>query len=138
MEKEEKEVIIFTNTEIGEGIEKRVSSCHVTQSPPQRRGYTTRERIVERALRRGAEARGGLALKFTSPGRRGVPDRLVLLPGAPAAFVEVKRPGERPTALQRYRAEEMRGAGALVHTLDSIAGVEVLLDRIARGEQGAA
>jgi hypothetical protein len=100
------------------------------------RGYTTRERVVEGALRRAVEARGGLCLKFSSPGRRGVPDRIVLLPGAPAAFVEVKRPGQRPTALQRYRAEEMRGAGALVHTLDRIEAIPGLLRALEGGEQG--
>ena len=39
-----------------------------------------RERDVERLLVRAAEARGGLAWKFVSPGHTGVPDRLVLLP----------------------------------------------------------
>jgi hypothetical protein len=101
------------------------------------RPYATRERSIEAALRRAAEARGGLAIKFTSPGCKGVPDRVILLPGAPAAFVEVKRPGEKPTTLQAYRHREMRRAGALVHVLDALADVEPLLARIAAGEQGA-
>lgn len=130
--------ITFTNPRIGESYASEPSAGLSCLVPPARRGYTTRERIVERALRRAVEARGGLCPKFTSPGWRGAPDRIVLLPGAPAAFVEVKRPGERPTALQRYRAEEMRRAGALVHTLDRIEDVDALVGRIARGEQGAA
>jgi len=37
---------------------------------------------------------GGMAVKFTSPGLDGVPDRIVLLPGRKIAFVELKAPGK--------------------------------------------
>ena len=43
-----------------------------------------RESTVEKRFRLAVEADGGLCLKFVSPGRRGVPDRLVLR-GAEAA-----------------------------------------------------
>jgi hypothetical protein len=33
---------------------------------------------------------GGVAYKFTSPGRKGVPDRIVCLPGGIVVFVELK------------------------------------------------
>jgi hypothetical protein len=39
-----------------------------------------RETTVEKYLREQVEARGGLCEKFVSPGRRGVPDRLVTWP----------------------------------------------------------
>ena len=35
---------------------------------------------------------GGIALKFTSPGMAGMPDRLVLLPEGKIYFVELKAP----------------------------------------------
>ena len=38
------------------------------------------EKQVEQALRKAVRDRGGLALKFVSPGLTGVPDRIVLMP----------------------------------------------------------
>lgn len=47
---------------------------------------------IEKALIKEVKARGGLALKFVSPGFDGVPDRLILLALGHIAFVEVKAP----------------------------------------------
>lgn len=58
------------------------------------------ERVIESRLRQEAKKRGGMALKFVSPGMNGVPDRIVLLPGGKVAFVELKAPGKMPRALQ--------------------------------------
>lgn len=55
-----------------------------------------REKTIERKFVAAVKAAGGLALKFTSPGFDGMPDRSVLLPGGKMAFVEVKAPGEKP------------------------------------------
>ena len=40
-----------------------------------------REREIEKWLREQIKNLGGKALKFTSPGNDGVPDRIVFLPG---------------------------------------------------------
>lgn len=64
------------------------------------------ERDVERYLIKECEKRGWLCWKFVSPGRRGVPDRIVIRPGA-VAFVEVKRKGGRVSPLQVRRIEEL-------------------------------
>ena len=64
------------------------------------------ERDVERYLIKECERRGWLCWKFVSPGRRGVPDRVVIRPGA-VAFVEVKRKGGRISPLQIRRIEEL-------------------------------
>lgn len=64
------------------------------------------ERDVERYLVKECEKRGWLCWKFVSPGRRGVPDRIVIRPGS-VAFVEVKRKGGRVSPLQIRRIEEL-------------------------------
>ena len=55
------------------------------------------EKQIERKLREQARLRGGLALKFTSPGFDGVPDRLLLFSGGRAAFAEIKTTGNKPS-----------------------------------------
>lgn len=51
-----------------------------------------RESSIEGDLVIGVEAKGGECLKFVSPGRRGPPDRIVLMPGSKIIFVETKAP----------------------------------------------
>jgi hypothetical protein len=57
---------------------------------------------IERYFCRQVKARGGYAFKWVSPGQRGVPDRIVLLPGGKVWFVELKAPGGRLSALQQF------------------------------------
>ena len=55
------------------------------------------EKSIENVLRKAVEDAGGLCLKWTCPGHRGVPDRMILFPGGIIAFVELKRPGAKET-----------------------------------------
>jgi hypothetical protein len=48
------------------------------------------ERDIERYLVRRTIEHGGVAYKWVSPGRAGVADRIVLLPGGVVWFVELK------------------------------------------------
>ena len=57
-------------------------------------GFMDEESRIERHLRVSVKKMGGMAVKFTSPGLDGVPDRIVLLPGRKIAFVELKAPGK--------------------------------------------
>lgn len=67
------------------------------------------EKFVEAALVKRVKELGGTCEKFTSPGRRSVPDRIVTLPGNRIVFVEVKAPGKKPTELQdRDHARRMK------------------------------
>ena len=67
------------------------------------------EKFVEAALVKRVKELGGTCEKFTSPGRRSVPDRIVTLPGGRIVFVEVKAPGKKPTELQdRDHARRMK------------------------------
>ena len=47
---------------------------------------------IEAKLKREVEKRGGMCMKWVSPGTSGVPDRIVLLPGNRVYFVELKSP----------------------------------------------
>ncbi|RAP23459.1 hypothetical protein C2W64_03075 [Brevibacillus laterosporus] len=59
-----------------------------------------------------------------SPGNAGVPDRIVLLPGGKAVFVELKAPGKKPTALQLAQGKKISGLGFTVTVIDSKQGVD--------------
>ena len=61
-----------------------------------------------------------MAAKWVSPGMAGVPDRIVFLPGGRIIFVELKRPGEKPTPLQNRIIEMLRELGADVRVVDSM------------------
>ena len=80
------------------------------------------ERDVERALVRRVKALGGTCEKFTSPGRRSVPDRLVTLPGGQIVFVELKAPGKKPTPLQERDHAARRVMGCDVRIVDTMEG----------------
>ena len=82
------------------------------------------EKSIERFFVRQVESVGGLALKWSSPGRNGVPDRIVLLPGGRIVFVELKAPGKKPTSLQIRMHEILIGLGADVHVIDSVEDVK--------------
>lgn len=66
-----------------------------------------REKTIEAKLVQAVRTKGGLALKFTSPGFDGVPDRLVLLPGGKIAFIELKAPGKTLRPLQVRRKSDV-------------------------------
>jgi hypothetical protein len=74
-----------------------------------------RERTVEQRLVRLVTVTGAFTCKFTSA-IDGVPDRIVIH-NHRVWFVEVKRPGEEPTKLQRYMMRRMARSGALVRVV---------------------
>jgi hypothetical protein len=82
------------------------------------------EKAVEAYLVARIKSLGGLALKFTSPSRRNVPDRIVLLPGARITFVELKAPGKLPTAGQQREHMRLWALGFAVLVLDSTAAID--------------
>ena len=88
------------------------------------------EKEIERKLVLETKNMGGLSLKFISPGFVGVPDRLVLLPKGKLAFVEVKREGEKPRAIQVSRHKLLRKLGFKVYVLDSKKQIKEILNEI--------
>lgn len=94
------------------------------------------ERDIEAHLVEQCKARGWGCYKFTSPQRRNVPDRIVIVPpaGEPRAqviFVECKAPSKRPTAGQLREHERLRALGCRVVVVDSFEAVNAFIAGIA-------
>lgn len=106
-----------------------------------------RESAIEAALVAEVKARGGEVRKVKWIGRKAAPDRLVMLPKMPynskapnvyhfprTLWVELKAPGKAATfpadaheRAQHREHERMRRMGQRVEVIDSIEGVEALL-----------
>lgn len=88
------------------------------------------EKTLEARLVREIEARGGMALKYTSQYHRGIPDRIVLLPGSTTIFVELKSTGKKPTKLQEHAMKKLVEMGHAVIVIDNTNDLEWLLEFI--------
>lgn len=77
------------------------------------------EKLLERKGRLAVEAANGLALKMICPWFTGMPDRLVLLPGGKALFIEFKSTGERLRKRQEYVRNLLTQLGFAVWVIDS-------------------
>jgi hypothetical protein len=66
-----------------------------------------KESEVERHFVWAVERAGGKTWKFTSPGRKGVADRIACLPDGQTWFVELKTKGGRLSLLQQLFAADM-------------------------------
>lgn len=65
------------------------------------------EKTVEKYFVWAVERQGGKTWKFTSPGRKGVADRIACLPDGSTWFVELKTKGGRLSELQKLFAADM-------------------------------
>lgn len=91
------------------------------------------EKTLEARLVREIEARGGMALKYTSQFHRGIPDRICLLPGGLSVFVELKSTGKKPTKLQEYAMKKLAEMGHAVIVIDNTNDLEWLLHILDEG-----
>jgi hypothetical protein len=76
------------------------------------------EKLIEKKLREGVKRLGGQAIKFVSPGRAGVLDRLIVMPGGIAGFAETKTTGKKLTELQQAFWGEMTALGVKCWLID--------------------
>ena len=91
-----------------------------------------REIVIEQYLDKRVRQLGGKCWKWVSPGRRGVPDRIVLLPNNLVAFVETKAPGKKERPDQERVQTVLRSLGCLVYSsVDSKARVDEVLEQLA-------
>ena len=95
-----------------------------------------RESQIEGRIIKRAREHGGIAFKFTSTGRRSVPDRLLLCPCfmfGLQPFVEAKRPGEKATSSQLREHIRIRKAGGTVFVVDTYEKVDKLFETLCDG-----
>ena len=78
-----------------------------------------------------ANARGGEVRKLTYIGRRGAPDRLLVLPWGRVFFVELKRPGKSADDHQAREHQRLRRIGADVRVLDTLEAVDAFFNEVA-------
>lgn len=92
---------------------------------------TQLEKDIESKLRRTVERHGGKCLKWVCPGWSGVPDRIILLPGAVVIFAETKRPkGGKLERLQAWWQKQLQALGfvsVVVWTLEDVAALETII-----------
>lgn len=103
-----------------------------------------RERDVERVGTETARKHDVLHLKFVSPGRTSVPDRLVLakIPeflrdtiARYVRFIEYKRPGEVPTPPQEREHARLRAMGFQVDVIDNTFAAEFVVGNMGDGRE---
>ena len=96
-----------------------------------------REKQVEARIKQRARENGGTAYKFTSPGRRSVPDDLIVCPSIPPElrplFIEAKRPGEKATPAQLREHARLREQGATVFVADDYDIVDLIFESVCDG-----
>lgn len=90
------------------------------------------ESAVEGYLRKEVKKAGGACYKFVSPGRRHVPDDIVLWPAArysyPVShFVECKDRGRKARPGQQREHARLRALGQIVFIIDTKAKVDLYI-----------
>lgn len=85
------------------------------------------ERDLERYFSAQCKKQGLMTLKLHVRFSRGWPDRVVLFPNGKLIWVELKRPGGKPTPLQTKTIDQMREYGQAVHIIDSKEGIDRVL-----------
>ena len=88
----------------------------------------TTEKQIETFCIREASIRGGKALKWSSPSCKGVPDRIIILPGGRVGFLELKRPGGKATKLQLHWIKTLDGLGCVAGVADTKEAVAEFMD----------
>ena len=88
------------------------------------------EKQIEKKVCDYAKQQGCLVFKFTSPNNRSVPDRIIIAPGGKVGFLELKRPGNKPTPLQADTLRKLKEQGCHAEWTDSVEGGKQFVDKL--------
>lgn len=111
---------------------------HASVYTRAREGFVTEsEKVLEAELRERCKTLGWMCIKLTSQYQRGLPDRLILMPGGRVCFAEIKTTGKKPTALQRVTHERLRALGYRVEVVDTTERLDNLIVDLLYEVQGA-
>lgn len=75
------------------------------------------EAKLEAKLKRKIEALGGQCFKWVSPGKKGIPDRIIFLPGGRIFLVETKWGKNGLSPQQRLIHKILHSLGIQVHVI---------------------
>ena len=85
----------------------------------------TKESAIEKYLRETVEKHSGLCIKLSPFGLRGIPDRLIILPGPVIVFAELKKPkGGVVARHQHHWRDRLTALGCthvFLHTREDVA-----------------
>ena len=111
---------------------------HASVYTRAREGFVTEsEKDLEAELRERCKTLGWMCIKLTSQYQRGLPDRLILMPGGRVCFAEIKTTGKKPTALQKVTHERLRALGYRVEVVDTTESLDNLIVELLYEVQGA-
>jgi len=85
------------------------------------------EKSLDRAMRERVKGMKGLYIKLLTDLMRGLPDRLMLLPGGYLAFIEVKGKGKKPTPIQISVMNKLSKLGFRTYVLDSRCKLDLII-----------
>ena len=89
------------------------------------------EKNTEAFLRDEVKRLGGRSYKWVSPGRVGVPDRIVIMPPGRVVFVELKSEGRTSSEQQKRFQAELEELGCTVYRdIDTKEKVKELLREV--------
>lgn len=89
-----------------------------------------RESAIEKKICDYAKSKGCLVFKFVSPGRKGVPDRIIIAPHGRILFMEIKATDKEPTELQYREIRKLNEHHVPVTWTDSVDGGKAWVDHL--------
>lgn len=72
------------------------------------------ESVLETKVIKYAKSKKCICYKFVSPGRRGVPDRIIIAPSGKVGFIELKQKGCKPSVMQQLEISRINSTGVPV------------------------
>lgn len=90
------------------------------------------EKLIEKKLTLEVKNVGGMSIKLIPLHLIGLPDRLLLFPGAKVIFVETKTTGDKPRLIQIKVMDKIRALGFDVRVIDSTAGILKLINDVTK------